>query len=102
MGKRAGVRSARQPKHVPQRMCVGCRTVQAKRQLTRVVRLSAGSVEIDPTGKAAGRGAYLHERRSCWYKALSSRALDHALKTSLTEAERARWRAHGDQYSDDD
>ncbi len=57
-------------KHVPQRTCVGCRTVMAKRQLVRVVRTADG-VLVDPTGKLAGRGAYLHDRRSCWESGLA-------------------------------
>jgi predicted RNA-binding protein YlxR (DUF448 family) len=32
----------------------------------------------------AGRGAYLHDRRSCWERGLKG-ALSHALKTELTE-----------------
>ncbi len=89
-------------KHVPQRTCVGCRTVLAKRQLVRVVRTAAGRVEVDPTGKAAGRGAYLHERQACWEQALDRKTLDQALKMTLTDADRAALRAHGAQYSDDD
>jgi predicted RNA-binding protein YlxR (DUF448 family) len=81
---------------------VGCRSVQAKRQLVRLVRQADGTVAIDPTGKAAGRGAYLHDRRSCWAQALRSGSLAHALKTELTEADRARLRAHGEQYPNDE
>jgi predicted RNA-binding protein YlxR (DUF448 family) len=76
--------------------------VQPKRQLVRLVRKPEGVVEIDPTGKAAGRGAYLHDRAACWEQALRSKALDHALKLDLTEADRARLRAHGEQYHNDD
>jgi uncharacterized protein len=90
-----------QPRRVPQRTCVGCRTVQPKRQLVRLVRAPDG-VNIDPTGKAPGRGAYLHNRRSCWEQALRGGALAHALKMELTEADRARLRAHGEQYNNDD
>jgi len=93
---------APQPKRVPQRTCVGCHTVQPKRQLVRLVRTPSGSVEVDPTGKAPGRGAYLHNRRDCWQKALAGGVLDHALKVTLTEAERARLRSHGEQYTNDD
>ena len=92
----------RRVKHVPQRTCVGCREVNAKRQLVRVVRTTGGQVEVDPTGKAAGRGAYLHERRTCWAHALERRSLDQALRMTITEADRDRLRAIGDQYSDDD
>jgi hypothetical protein len=35
-------------KHVPQRTCVGCRTVLAKRQLIRVVRTAEGCWWIRP------------------------------------------------------
>ena len=101
-GARPRRKRAPQPKHIPQRTCVGCRTVLAKRQLVRLVRTASGGVEIDPTGKAQGRGAYLHDRRDCWNKALASGTLDHALKVTLTEAERTRLRAHGEQYTNDD
>ncbi len=73
-------------KHVPQRTCVGCRTVMAKRQLVRVVRTPAG-VQVDLTGKQAGRGAYLHDRRSCWESGLHG-ALAHALKVELSAVDR--------------
>ena len=75
-------------KHVPQRTCVGCREVLPKRKMVRVVRTADG-VQIDPTGKLPGRGAYLHDRRECWERGLKG-ALGHALKTSLLPADRAR------------
>jgi predicted RNA-binding protein YlxR (DUF448 family) len=40
-------------------------------------------IQVDPTGKLAGRGAYLHNRRSCWENALRG-SLAHALKVTLT------------------
>ena len=89
-------------KPTPQRTCVGCRTVNAKRTLVRLVRASDGRVQIDLTGKAAGRGAYLHNRQACWVAALHSGALDRALKVTMVEADRAALRAHSEQYSDDD
>jgi predicted RNA-binding protein YlxR (DUF448 family) len=75
-------------KHVPQRTCVGCREVLPKRKMIRIVRTDDG-VQIDPTGKLPGRGAYLHDRRECWERGLKG-ALEHALKTTLTQADRAR------------
>jgi len=90
------------PRHVPQRTCVGCRTVNAKRQLVRLVRTAEGTVKADPTGKANGRGAYLHDRRACWETALKNRAVDRALKMDLTDANRAALLAQGAQYSNDD
>ena len=58
----------------------------AKRQLVRVVRTADG-VLVDPTGKLAGRGAYLHDRRPCWESGLGG-SLAHALKTELSAADR--------------
>ncbi len=79
---------ARKPKHIPQRTCVGCRTVLSKRTLTRVVRQPDG-VFIDPSGKMNGRGAYMHDRKSCWERGLQG-ALANALKVSLTAEDRQR------------
>lgn len=81
-------KSTQRVKHVPQRTCVGCRTVMAKRQLVRVVRTPEG-VQIDPSGKLAGRGAYLHDQRVCWERGLKG-ALAHALKVNLTPEDRER------------
>jgi len=67
----------------PQRTCVGCRQPAVKRELLRVVRTPDGDVRVDPTGKAAGRGAYLCRRMSCWLAAKESGALSRALKTDV-------------------
>ena len=82
------------PKHVPQRMCVACRDHAAKRTLTRLVRTPEGSVEIDPTGKRDGRGAYLCDRLACWERALTTGALGRALKTTIDAAAVDRLRQH--------
>lgn len=71
---------------MPQRTCVGCREILPKRSLVRIVRLP-GEVRVDPTGKMAGRGAYLHDRLSCWERGLNG-ALAHALRTELTAKDR--------------
>jgi len=49
----------------------------------RIVRTPEG-VKHDPTGKAAGRGAYLHDQRSCWERAIKG-SLAQALKTELSK-----------------
>lgn len=48
---------------------------------------SPEGVFIDPTGKAAGRGAYVHKIRSCWEQALKG-SINHALKTELAAQDR--------------
>jgi predicted RNA-binding protein YlxR (DUF448 family) len=84
-------------KRVPLRTCVGCREVLDKRSLVRIVR-RPGEVCVDPTGKLAGRGAYLHDKQSCWERALKG-SLARALKTELTEKDRERLLAHGQQFA---
>lgn len=74
-------------KRIPQRTCVGCRLVQPKRALIRIVASPEGVI-IDPTGKAPGRGAYLHNSRSCWKKGLGGK-LAQALKVEINIEERA-------------
>jgi hypothetical protein len=76
----------KRPKHIPQRTCVGCRQVQAKRTLTRVVRTDTGIV-IDQSSKMAGRGAYIHNLQSCWQAAIKGK-LANALKIELNDDDR--------------
>jgi len=85
-------------KHVPQRTCVGCRQVQAKRSLIRIVRGPDG-VRVDPTGKAPGRGAYLHDLRSCWEAALKG-PLSRALRSELSAEERQGLEAYARSLAD--
>jgi len=54
--------------------------------MIRIVRTQIG-VQVDPTGKMAGRGAYLHDKRSCWEQGLKG-ALANALKMELAAEDR--------------
>ena len=65
---------------------MGCREVLPKRTLIRIVR-TAEAVQIDPTGKTAGRGAYLHNQRSCWERGMKG-VLAQALKVELSEEDK--------------
>jgi predicted RNA-binding protein YlxR (DUF448 family) len=76
------------PRRVPQRTCIGCRTTSAKREFVRIVRTLDGRVEVDPTGKKSGRGAYLCRQRSCWETALKRDQISRALKVGLSAADR--------------
>jgi uncharacterized protein len=77
---------AQKVKHVPKRTCVGCRQVLPKRTMIRLVRGPEG-VQIDATGKAPGRGAYIHDQRSCWETALKGPIM-RSLRVNLTDVER--------------
>jgi hypothetical protein len=85
--------SAGRAKHIPQRMCLVCKTTSAKRSLTRLVRTPDEGVQIDPTGKRNGRGAYLCDNPACWQKASRGDVLAKALRVSLTQEDRQRIQA---------
>lgn len=89
---------ARRTKRQPQRTCIGCRQVLPKRALIRIVRGPEG-VKIDPTGKAPGRGAYLHDRRSCWEAGLGG-SLARALKAEISSEDRQALSAFRDGLTD--
>lgn len=78
----------------PQRTCVGCGAVRAKREMVRVVRTPQGTVEADPTGKKAGRGAYLCAQEECWKAGLAKGRLERSLKTSISKADADALRAY--------
>ena len=69
--------------HEPVRTCVGCRGEAGKAGLIRVVRTAQGGAAIDPTGSAAGRGAYVHADATCVDLARKRRSLDRALRTTI-------------------
>lgn len=85
-------------RHVPQRTCVGCRKTLAKRSLIRLVHTEDG-IMIDSSGKLPGRGAYLHNVRTCWETGLKG-SLAHALKLELSEADRVKLREFSTSLSE--
>ncbi|MGE0702010.1 MAG: RNase P modulator RnpM [Hyphomicrobiaceae bacterium] len=84
------------PRHVPQRTCIACRQEAGKRSLVRVVRTPDQRVAVDPSGKANGRGAYVHANRACWEKALKGATMKNALKITLAAEDVLALRAFGD------
>ena len=54
-----------------------------KRDLLRIVRTPDGSVIIDPTGKANGRGAYLKKDIEVIKKAEKSKILERVLEVEV-------------------
>ena len=72
-------------KKIPQRQCMGCRERKAKKELIRVVRGVDGTVSLDFSGKAPGRGAYLCPDPECLKKGIGSRALSRSLKAKIPQ-----------------
>jgi len=75
-------------KHVPTRTCIGCGTARAKRELVRIVRAPDGSVSADPTGRRAGRGAYVCADPACLEKGLAGGQLARALEIPVASDSR--------------
>lgn len=71
---------------IPQRTCVGCRSVRPKLELVRIVRRPDGQVEVDPGGKMSGRGAYICPSRECLEKAVAGKSLERALQAPIDAA----------------
>jgi predicted RNA-binding protein YlxR (DUF448 family) len=78
-----GASQALPPRRFPVRTCVACRTERQKREFVRIVRAPDGTVSVDATGKANGRGAYLCADGSCWTIALKKKAIERALSAPL-------------------
>ena len=69
------------------RSCVACRVTDDKQALVRFVRTPKGEVVCDPTGRQAGRGAYLCLKETCFNRARKGHLLDRALKVGLSDVD---------------
>jgi predicted RNA-binding protein YlxR (DUF448 family) len=74
-----------QARKVPIRTCVSCRESSEKKALVRIVRTGNGDVVIDPSGKLAGRGAYLCCASKCIAAAIKANKLARALRCEIPE-----------------
>ena len=70
-------------KSQPMRMCIACRQMKLKKEMTRVVRNADGEIFADPTGKAAGRGAYICGSDECMKKLNDKKLLNRAFLTNV-------------------
>ena len=73
-------------KKIPMRMCVGCGEMKPKKELIRIVTDPEGNVSVDPTGKKAGRGAYICKSSlDCLAKAKKARRLERAFSCKIPD-----------------
>ena len=68
--------------------------------MTRIVRRPDG-VQIDPSGKLSGRGAYLHDKKTCWERGMRG-AIARALKIELTRTDLELLTAYKDTLPDEE
>ena len=72
-------------KKIPMRMCVGCRQMLPKKSMIRIVRQQDGTIHLDTTGKAAGRGAYICRGEQCLNACMKANALSKAFETKVDQ-----------------
>ncbi len=70
----------------PMRTCVVTREKFPKNELIRVVKTPEGTVIIDITGKANGRGAYLKKDLEVFNKAKKSKVLYRHLEIEVVDS----------------
>lgn len=70
---------------VPMRKCVVTQERFPKNELIRIVRTPEQTVEIDPTGKRNGHGAYVSKRKETIEKARKTRILDKVLEIHVPD-----------------
>ncbi|WP_404932578.1 RNase P modulator RnpM [Pediococcus acidilactici] len=75
---------------IPMRKDIVTNQMFPKRELVRVVKNKENEVSIDPTGKAAGRGAYIGLDVEIAKKAKQKRIFDRTFQVKI-----------GDQFYDD-
>ena len=73
-------------KKIPQRTCLGCGETKPKQELIRIVRQNDGSIFVDKTGKANGRGAYICPNADCLGKAIASKGLERSFKMPVDKS----------------
>ncbi|MFA7661969.1 MAG: YlxR family protein [Anaerovoracaceae bacterium] len=70
-------------KKTPMRRCIGCMESKPKNQLVRIAGYE-GTISIDPTGKAKGRGVYLCRNQDCFRMAQKKKAIGRGLKMEVS------------------
>lgn len=72
-------------KKIPMRKCIGCNEMKDKKELIRIVRNNVGEMNVDQSGKMAGRGAYICKCVACFDAAVKAKRLERAFKTRIPD-----------------
>lgn len=70
---------------IPMRKDIVTGEMKPKKELVRVVKNKENEVSIDPTGKKAGRGAYIHLDVATAKKAQQQKIFDKAFGIKITD-----------------
>jgi predicted RNA-binding protein YlxR (DUF448 family) len=72
-------------KKIPLRKCVACQEMMPKKSLIRIVKTPEAEIQLDSTGKASGRGAYICSKTECFTLARKKNSIERALKSKVTD-----------------
>ncbi len=72
-------------KKIPQRTCMACNQKKDKNELIRIVKNKNNEINIDKSGKMAGRGAYICNDINCLEKVVKSKRLERVLETNISD-----------------
>lgn len=73
-------------KHIPLRMCIGCRKMKPTGELLRIARdFNTDEVKMDTDKRVFGRGAYICRNEECIKLAMKKKALEKVFKRSMQE-----------------
>ena len=70
-------------KRIPIRKCIACNENRPKKELIRIVKDKENHIEVDLTGKANGRGAYICPSTKCLKTAMKKKQLSKALDIDI-------------------
>lgn len=72
-------------KHIPERMCVGCRKMKPKQDLIKVVRdITDNTIKIDKEKRLFGRGAYICSDNECLKMSVKKKGFERVFKTQVS------------------
>jgi len=71
-------------KKIPLRQCVGCREMNEKKNMIRIVKTTEGRYTVDATGKVNGRGAYICKKSGCLDAAVKNHGLEKSFHESIS------------------
>ena len=72
-------------KKIPLRRCIVTKEQLPKKELLRIVKSKDGTVTVDVTGKANGRGAYIKKDLEVLKTAIDKKILEKVLETSIDD-----------------
>ena len=72
-------------KKIPMRRCIVSNEMKPKKEMIRIVRTPEGGLEIDPSGKKNGRGAYVSLEPELVENAKKNKLFERQFETAVSD-----------------